>query len=70
MSETGRWSKFQCGFKKDHRTEDSLFVLNTIYNKYVKGLKKDVYIAFIDFSNFFDKINRDMMMYKLLKYGY
>ena len=32
-------------------------------------MNKDVYVAFIDFSKFFDKINRDMMLYKLLKYG-
>ena len=69
MSQNGKWSIFQCGFKKDHRTEDNLFVLNTIHNKYVKGMNKDIYVAFIDFSKFFDKINRDMMMYKLLKYG-
>ena len=69
MSQSGKWSIYQCGFKNDHRTEDNLFVLNTIYNKYVKDMKKDVYVAFIDFSKFFDKINRDMMMYKLLKYG-
>ena len=69
MSQSEKWSIFQCGFKKDHRTEDNLFVLNTIHDKYVKGMKKDIYIAFIDFSKFFDKINRDMMMYKILRYG-
>ena len=69
MSQSGKWSIHQCGFKKDHRTEDNLFLLNTIHEKYVKNMKKDVYIAFIDFSKFFDKINRDMMLYKLLKYN-
>ena len=69
MSQSGKWSLYQCGFKKDHRTEDNLFVLKTIYNSYVKDENKDVYIAFIDFSKFFDKINREMMLYKLLKYG-
>ena len=68
MTQSGKWSLHQCGFKKDHRTEDNLFVLNTIHNKYVKDMNKDVYIAFVDFSKFFDKINRDMMLYKLLKY--
>ena len=58
MCQSGKWSLHQCGFKKDHRTEDNLFVLNTIHNKYVKDMKKDVYIAFVDFSKFFDKINR------------
>ena len=52
MSLSGKYTIHQCGFKKDHRTEDNLFVLNTIYDKYVTELKKDVYIAFIDFSKF------------------
>ena len=68
MSSSGKWSVKQCGFKKDHRTEDNLFILRNIHDKYVKGMKKDVYITFIDFSKFFDKINRHMMLYKLLKY--
>ena len=68
MTLSGRWSKNQCGFKKDHRTEDNLFLLNTIHDKYVKDMKKEVFIAFIDFSKFFDKINRNLMCYKLLKY--
>ena len=28
-----------------------------------------MYLAFIDFSKFFDTINREMLYYKLLKYG-
>ena len=37
MSQSGKWSIHQCGFKKDHRTEDNLFLLNTIHEKYVKN---------------------------------
>ena len=69
METTGKWSTYQCGFKQDHRTEDNLFLLNTIYEKYVKRQKKKVYMAFIDFSKFFDKINRYLLRYKLLKVG-
>ena len=69
MEGSGKWSMNQCGFKKDHRTEDNLFLLKTIFEKYVKKEKKKVYIAFIDFSKFFDKINRHLLLYKLLKYG-
>ena len=69
MNVNRKWSIHQCGFKKDHRTEDNLFIINTIYQKYVNGLNQKVYIAFIDFSKFFDKINRDMLLYKLLKYN-
>ena len=69
MSEHDKWSKNQCGFKKDHRTEDNLFLLKTIHEKYVKKQHTKVYVAFVDFSKFFDKINRHIMLYKLLKYG-
>ena len=69
MSKHDKWSKNQCGFKKDHRTEDNLFLLKTIHDKYVKRQNKKIYVAFVDFSKFFDKINRHVMLYKLLKYG-
>ena len=69
MDREGKWSNKQCGFKKDHRTEDNLFILNNLVEKYVKSQKKKVYVAFVDFSKFFDKINRHIMLYKLLKYG-
>ena len=69
MEGSGKWVKNQCGFKKDHRTDDNLFVLKTVFEKYVKKQKKKVFLAFIDFSKFFDKINRHLMLYKLIKYG-
>ena len=69
MTESGLWSINQCGFKKDHRTEDNLFLIRSLFEKYVKNGKKKVYIAFVDFSKFFDKINRHMLLYKLLKNG-
>ena len=60
------WRRNQCGFMKKHRTEDNLFVLNTIYQKYVVGHKQKIYLAFIDFKKFFDMINRKYLFYKLL----
>ena len=69
MKRSGKMSKHQCGFKKDHRTEDNIFLLKSMHEKYVKTRKQKVYLAFVDFSKFFDKINRHMMLYKLLKYG-
>ena len=69
MTSSGLWSMNQCGFKKDHRTEDNLFLIRSLFEKYVKIGKKKLYIAFVDFSKFFDKINRHMLLYKLLKNG-
>ena len=64
-----KWCINQFGFKEDHRTEDSLFILQTIFKSYVERQNSKLYIAFVDFSKFFDKINRQYLRYKLLKYG-
>ena len=69
MRENGLWKFNQCGFKADHRTEDNLFILNTIYEKYINTGNETLYTAFVDFSKFFDKINRKFLLYKLLKYN-
>ncbi len=52
-----------------HWANDNVFVLHTLFQKYVKSKGKRLYVAFIDFSKFFDVINRDILKYKLLKYG-
>ena len=69
MVASGIWSQDQCGFKKDHRTEDMLLVLNSIYESYVVNKNQTIYLAFVDFSKYFDVINRKHLFYKLLKYG-
>ena len=69
MSTNNLWCINQCGFKKDHRTEDNLFVVNTMYESHVARGQGNIYLAFVDFSNFFYIINRDKLYYKLLKYG-
>ena len=67
MCEKQFWSVHQAGFRKGHRTEDNLFILNTIFQSDVVLKKKKVHCAFVDFRKFFDRINRDYLMYKLLK---
>ena len=69
MKTSGRWSVNQLGFRSDHRTEDSLFIINTMFDSYVIHQNKPLYAAFVDFSKFFDKINRTHLLYKLLKCG-
>ena len=70
MKNSGQWKINQCGFKKDHRTEDNLFVVNTIFNSYVnEKAGGKVYIAFVDFSKYFDSINRQLLFYKLMRCG-
>ena len=52
-----------------------IFLVNEMSNLgrfshfFVQKKGKRLYVAFIDFSKFFDVINRDILKYKLLKYG-
>jgi exonuclease III len=61
------WAPHQNGFMKKRRTEDNIFILHTLFQKYVRNKRQRLYVAFIDFSKYFDTINRSMLMYKLLK---
>ena len=63
-----KWSASICGFRQNHSTEDNVFVIETLQQKYSKN-KQKVYAAFIDFSKYFDTINRNMLFYKLQKLG-
>ena len=57
----------QCGFKPVHLTEDNLFILKSINESYAVETKTNIHAAFIDFSKFFDTIDRVYLFYKLLK---
>jgi len=52
---------------KKHRTEDNLFIFQSIVQKYVHKDGKKIYVAFVDFKKYFDMINRTFLYYKLLK---
>ena len=69
FNEKNLWKPNQCGFKKGHRTEDNVFILQSLYDHYVTNKSNKLYLAFIDFRKFFDTINRKALLYKLLKYG-
>lgn len=69
MTNKGYWSKNQNGFMKARRTEDNIFILHTIFQKYVKLGKQKIYTVFVDFKKYFDGIDRDCLFYKLIKYG-
>ena len=62
-------TKQQNGFKKNMRTEDNLFISKTIIHDTNTVNNKPLDACFVDFSNFFDTINRNMLFYKLQKYG-
>ena len=63
MSDNKLWTKNQNGFKQKSRTEDNLFILKTlIYETNVKN-NKPLYTCFVDFSKYFDKIDRKLLLY-------
>ena len=63
------WSPNQNGFMEKRRTDDNVMILHTLFQKYVVKNKTKLYTAFIDFSKFFDSINREALYYKLIKSG-
>lgn len=66
---SNRYSDNQFGFRGNHRTSDSLFILKSIINKYIHKNKKKLYVCFIDLKKAFDSLWRKGLMYKLLKCG-
>ncbi len=67
LTDFGKCSPNQNGFMKGKRTEDNLFILHSSIHKYVRRENQHIYAVFIDFRKFFDIINRDLLMYKLLR---
>ena len=58
----------QIGFKKKARTSDHIFVINTLFRKFMKGNKK-LYMCFVDFRKAYDSVWRDALMMKLMRSG-
>lgn len=57
--------KCQIGFQKEKRTEDHIYTLQTLVNKYTKLYKKKIYSCFIDLRKAFDKVWHLGLFYKL-----
>ena len=60
-------SDLQIGFEKNHMISDHLFVLKTIIEQ-ARICKQDLHLAFIDFRQAYDRINRIALFRKLLTY--
>ena len=58
----------QGGFRKDHRTSDHIFILQTIIQKYTKNSGK-LYACFVDLKKAYDSVWRQGLIHKLEKIG-
>ena len=68
MDSTGQYADEQNGFRKSRSCEDHIFTLTSIIrNRKQQGLS--TYVAYIDAEKAFDRIDRDMLLYKLLACG-
>lgn len=59
----------QAGFRMKRGTRDHVFVLNSIINNRLKKKGGKLYVAFVDFSAAFDKVDRDLLLRKLWDKG-
>ena len=55
----------QIGFIKGYRTADHTFIINSIVDHFVKTMKQDIYVCFIDLRKAYDTINRKALIKKL-----
>ena len=62
-------SESQAGFTKGRSTVNRIFVLKIIVDKFLTRRKSRFYCLFVDFSNAFDCVNRDYLIYTLIKSG-
>ena len=69
LIEKGIITPEQCGFRKKHGTQDSIFILKALIDKYVKSKPKKsnklLFTCFVDFSKAFDSIPRGKLFQKI-----
>jgi hypothetical protein len=68
VEQHGLHVKGQARFRKDYRTTDQLFILQTLI-KQSKAKKKPLYCCFVDLKNAFDIVPREMLWYVLAGLG-
>ena len=59
----------QFGFRSNHRTTDSIFILKTLLSKYLYKKKQKIYSCFVDIRKVFDSLWHNGLLYKLISNG-
>ena len=60
-----KFAKEQFGFRKNHRTTDSIFILKSLMTKYLAKKKSKIFSCFVDLRRAFDTVWHDGILYKL-----
>ena len=68
METNRRFVEEQNGFRPKRSCEEHIFTLSSIL-KTRTSLKLDTFVVFIDFEKAFDKIDRQLLLYKLYELG-
>ena len=63
-----RNDRYNGGFLKGSRTSDNVFILNGLVQRQLT-LGQPLIVCYIDFSQAFDRVNRNILFYKLKKSG-
>ena len=58
----------QSGFRRNMGTTDNIFILHGLINHHINTNQK-LFCAFVDFTKAFDYVVRDIIWYKLIKFG-
>ena len=61
--------KSQIGFTKNARTQDHMFVLKTLIDKYTSKASDKLYACFVDFKKAFDSVIHPGMKLKLKEFN-
>ena len=67
MDDKGISNDMQIGFERNHRISDHLMVIRTILDQ-ARCCGQDIFIAFVDFKQAYDRVNRKLLFQKLIDY--
>ena len=69
LDKSSQLSPFQCGFRKNHSTQDAVTYFTDCIRK---GIDEGCVTAavFVDFQKAFDTVNHQLLLKKLPGYGY
>ena len=66
--DSGWLGEIQCGFRRGRRTEEKLFILERLIDM-VNGRKDDIFVAFLDIGQAYDRVNRKTLFEVMRCYG-